>query len=265
MPLDFDDLARELDSWAEAGRVAALWWRDDDATAPSPALTQLLDLSDAFQIEAAIAVVPATAAAALADVLGQRDHVAILQHGFAHKNHARAGEPAVECGGDRPVKDVLDELFTGRRRLTKMFGARFEPILAAPWNRIERAVLDRLAEAGFRGASAYGPRGAMEGAHGLAIANVHVDPVNWREKRFAGRDKALSGILGELRARRSGATEMDEPLGLLTHHLDHDAGLWEFLDGLFRVTSRHPAARWIGVSEAFAAAPARSAPLLGVK
>ena len=254
-PPDFDDLARELDLWAREGRVAAFWWRDDDAAKPAPALAQLLDLSDAHRIEVAVAVIPATASDLLADALEKRGHASVLQHGFAHKNHARAGEPAVECGGDRSVDEVLEEFAEGRRRLEEMFGARFEPILAAPWNRIERRVLDRLSEAGFRGASAFGPRAAMRGAHGLAVANAHVDPMNWRERRFAGRDKALSGIIGELRSRRSGETEAEEPLGLLTHHLDHDAGLWAFLPDFFRATAAHPAAHWINVEEAFAAAP----------
>jgi hypothetical protein len=264
-PPDFDDLARELDLWAGEGRVAAFWWRDDDAAKPIPALAQLLDLSDAHRIEVALAVVPAMASDTLVSALDARAHVSVLQHGYAHKNHARAGEPAVECGGDRPVEEVLEELARGRRRLEEMLGARFEPILAAPWNRIERRVLDRLSEAGFRGASAYGPRAAMRGAHGLAIANAHVDPVNWRERRFAGRGKALSGIIGELRARRNGESEMDEPLGLLTHHLDHDADLWAFLPDFFRATAAHPAARWINVAEAFAAAPAKPAARLGVR
>jgi hypothetical protein len=262
---DFDDLARELDAWGEAGRSASFWWRDDDAAASTPALTRLLDLSDAFRIEVALAVIPARAADPLPAALRERRHLAILQHGYSHQNHARAGEPAIECGGDRPVEAVLDDLAEGSRRLKGMFGARFQSILAAPWNRIERPVIERLAEIGFRGASAYGPRAAMLGAPGIAIANVHVDPVNWRERRFAGRAKALSGILGELRARRSGATEAEEPLGLLTHHLDHDAGLWEFLDGLFMLTTRHPAARWIRVEEAFATPAATTSPMAGVR
>ncbi len=29
-----DALRRELDAWAEAGRTATLWWRDDDTSAP---------------------------------------------------------------------------------------------------------------------------------------------------------------------------------------------------------------------------------------
>ena len=90
---------------------------------------------------------------------------------------------------------------------------------------------------------------------------MHVDPVNWRERRFAGRGKALSGLLGELRSRRSGATDPYEPLGLLTHHLDHDDGLWDFLDEFLATTTRHPGARWITAAEAFAAgSPHASSP-----
>lgn len=266
MPSGFDALARELDLWAAESRVAAFWWRDDDAIAPTPALTQLLDLSDTYRIEVAIAVIPAAAIDALADTLDRRAQVAVLQHGFAHKNHAPLGEPAVECGGDRPVDAVLAELAEGRRRLAQMFGPRANPILAAPWNRIERPVLELLGEVGLLGASAYGPRAAMAGAHGLVVANAHVDPMNWRDRRFAGHDKALSGVLGELKARRLGTTERGEPLGLLTHHLDHDAGLWDFLDGFFRATTAHPVARWIGVNEAFAPrAAAADAPPLGAE
>jgi len=263
--LDFDDLARELDSWAEAGRVAQFWWRDDDAIEPSPALSRLLDLSDSHEIEVAIAVVPASASTRLPDVIGPRRFAAVLQHGYAHRNHAPPGKPAVECGGERPVDVVIDELGEGRRRLAELFGDRAEPILAAPWNGIENPVLARLGDAGFRGASAYGPRRAMRGGGGLVVANAHVDPINWRERRFAGEDKALSGILGELRTRREGATDADEPVGLLTHHLDHDAGLWKFLDGFFRATTHHVAARWIDVSEAFASRPLASVERLGVR
>lgn len=248
----FDDLLRELDAVGKAGRRISFWWRDDDAVEPTPALDRLLDLSDAFGIEVAVAVVPASASRTLAPLFADHRHVAVLQHGYAHKNHAAPGEPSVECGGARPVEAVLEELAAGRRRLREVLDGRAEVILAAPWNRIERPVLDRLGEAGFRGASAYGPRRVMEGAHRLVIANAHVDPMNWRERRFAGHDKAISSFVGELAARRTGTAEQDEPLGLLTHHLDHDEGLWEFLDGLFRATAAHPAARWIGVTEAFA-------------
>jgi hypothetical protein len=265
-PLDFDDLTRELNRCAEAGHVTRFWWRDDDAVEPTRALTRLLDLSDTHEIEVAVAVIPASASAHLPKAIGRRKFAAVLQHGYAHKNHAAPGKAAVECGGERPVDEVIEELVKGRERLHELFGERAEPILAAPWNRIERSALERLHEAGFRGASASGLRAAMQGARsGVVVANVHVDPINWRERRFAGREKALSSFLGELKARREGRADADEPIGLLTHHLDHDEGLWRFLDEFFRVTNEHSAARWIDVREAFAAPRATATESLGTE
>ena len=262
---DFDTLAGELERWADAGRIARFWWRDDDAVEPSAPLSRLLDLGDRYAIEVAIAVIPARALASLSDVIGPRKFAAVLQHGYAHKNHAPPGRPAVECGGERPVDEVIEELGEGRRRLAELFGERAEQILAAPWNRIDGLVLARLAEAGFYGASAYGARNKMEEGNSLVIANVHVDPINWRERRFAGEGKALSSIIGELKTRREGAADPEEPVGLLTHHLDHDEGLWAFLDRFLRVTTRHPAVRWIDVREAFAARGVIAAEPAGVR
>jgi hypothetical protein len=105
----------------------------------------------------------------------------------------------------------------------------------------------------------------MAGADGLVIANAHVDPLNWKERRFAGRDKALRGIIGELEARRTGATDPDEPLGLLTHHLDHDSAVWDFLEELLKATTAHPAARWLGAREAFGLGPAAGAARAGAR
>jgi hypothetical protein len=257
-PLDWDDLTRELDLWAEAGRVATFWWRDDDAIEPTPPLERLLELASAFRLEVGLAVIPAAASDSLAAALAGCPFVAVLQHGYRHKNHAPPGEPAIECGGARPVEEVLDEMRLGYRRMRQLFSSAFEPVLAAPWNQIDRRVLARLSEAGHRGASAFGPRAAMRGAHELEVVNVHLDPLNWKVRRFAGLSKALSGLIGELRARRTGGTESDEPLGILTHHLDHDEATWDFAGRLFGVVSDHPGASWLGARDAFRAAAAPS-------
>ena len=250
--IDWDDLTRELDLWADARRVAALWWRDDDAAEPGRPLSRLLDLASTHEVELGLAVIPMAATEALAPALAGHNHVAVLQHGYRHQNHAPAGAPAVECGGARPVDAVLAELSDGYRRLRQLLAPHLEPVLAAPWNRIDPPVLARLGEAGFAGASAVGPRRAMAGARGLAIANVHVDPLNWKDGgRFAGLSKALSALTGELSARRTGVVEAAEPLGLLTHHLVHDSATWAFLDRLFGLVAAHPAARWRGAREVF--------------
>jgi hypothetical protein len=250
----FGALREELDRWRDAGCIAAFWWRDDDAIEPTPALARLLGLADSFSAEVAVAVIPAHASEALPEALA-RHSAAAVQHGYAHKNHARLGAKSVECGGDRSVEVVLEELTKGRAMMRRLFGSPADTILAVPWNRIERPVLDRLGETGLAAVSAYGPRNAMRGPHGLAVANAHVDPMNWRERRFAGDEKALSSVLGELRARRTGASDPDEPVGLLTHHLDHDEPFWAFVERLLRVTTDHEAARWITIDEAFGLLP----------
>jgi len=255
MQLDFDALTRELDLWHDSSRVAQLWWRDDDAVAVTPALDRLLALANAFGIEIGVAIIPALAEDSIADALARHAGAVPLQHGYRHKNHAPPGAPAVECGGARPIEEVIAELEAGAERMHALFGGRFGDLMAAPWNHIDPPVLEKLVASGFRGASAYGPRAAMR-ADGLIVANAHVDPMNWRERRFAGTEKALSGILGELAARRTGATDRDEPLGFLTHHLDHDEALWDFLPRLFDLTTRHEAARWLTIGEAFAGAAA---------
>lgn len=257
-PKTWDDLTRELDAWAEANRVATLWWRDDDAVAPTPALMRMLDLTDRHGLELGLAAIPADAQESLAGALADRPYVAVLQHGYRHRNHAPRGEPAIECGGPRPTADVIAELTSGRRRMETLFAERFAPILAAPWNRIAPPVLARLAAAGFLGASAMGPRGEMPVADGLVVVNAHLDFLNWKERRFAGLSKALSGLIGELTARRTGSTDPDEPLGLLTHHLDHDEAAWEFLEGLLAFIDTHPAARWVGARDIFGLQPAVS-------
>ncbi len=258
---DWDDLKRELDAWAAADRVAALWWRDDDAIEPSLALARLLDLTSARGIDLGLAVIPAGAIEDLAARLSDHAGVVVLQHGYRHHNHAPIGEPAVEVGGPRPVDEVLTDMRAGFRQLQSLFGERFAPVLAAPWNRIAPPVLPRLREAGFRGASAMGPRAAMSSSGDLTVVNAHLDPINWKKRRFAGRDKALAGLISELRDRRTGVSDPHEPLGLLTHHLDHDDALWVFLERLVEVTGAHPAAQWIDVHDAFglSAAPPRAA------
>ena len=37
------DLGAELGQWAAEGREATLWWRDDDAIEPTPALDRMID------------------------------------------------------------------------------------------------------------------------------------------------------------------------------------------------------------------------------
>jgi peptidoglycan/xylan/chitin deacetylase (PgdA/CDA1 family) len=240
-------LARELDEWGAAGRVATLWWRDDDATAPSAALERLLALG-VGRAPVALAVVPEPTGDALARRLATAPFARVLQHGWAHRNHRPQGERSAEYQADRPLATMTAELARGRERLADLLGARFLPVLVPPWNRIDDAVATALPALGLRFLSVFGPR-----APGAATSvNTHVDPSAWRAGRgFVGEQKALGELVRHLADRRSGAADPAEPTGLLTHHLVHDAALWRFLDRLLERTAAHPAVRWLDAREVF--------------
>ncbi|MEX6506197.1 polysaccharide deacetylase family protein [Jiella sp. M17.18] len=252
---DLDDLSRELDRWTQAGRRIDVWWRDDDATRSSPALERLVRAAAEYDLPLAAAVVPEGLGASLPTALADPS-LTILQHGFAHRNHAAPGGRAVECGGDRPVETVLAELSDGRSRLADAFGDRFLPVMVPPWNRITAEIVSALPGEGYRGVSVFGPRDpAAPRPDGLAEINAHLDLLTWKGgARFAGGEKLVKLASERLADRRLARTDPDEPFGILTHHLDHDAETWTFLRAMLGLLARHPAVRWRSAGELFGAA-----------
>lgn len=261
----------ELDAWQDCGRVATFWWRDDDATDDTPALGRLLELAARHRVPVSLAVIPALATNPLAAGLALAEApVTVLQHGFAHVNHAPEGEKRMELGPHRPRVAICEELSSGLAMLNAMFGTRLAPVLVPPWNRIAGELVPELAGLGFRGLSTHTPRRSLRPAVGLIACNTHVDVLCWRpERKFLGEDAALDLLIGHLRARRRegggptaaapGSTESDEPSGLLTHHLVMDEAAWAFVARLLRVLDEQPAARWVAADEAFHLAPGAGA------
>ncbi len=244
-------LTDELDRWAGEGRTATLWWRDDDSARPIPALDRLLALRAQAEAPLALAVIPAMVEDETAAHVDPGDDIDVLQHGYAHLNHAPPGKRKAELGPERSADEALDELAAGRRRLTALFGARALDVLVPPWNRIASALVGRLGSAGFSGLSIYGPR--ARSAPGLRQVNAHVDIIDWRATRgFVGVDEALALAVGHLRARRTRAAGV-EPTVLLSHHRDHDEAAWAFIGAFLEATAAHPATRWMSARDAFAA------------
>ena len=64
--MDWSDLTDELDAWRAEGRIASLWWRDDDAVAPAPALDRLAGLAGEHGVTVGLAVIPALVQPSLA-------------------------------------------------------------------------------------------------------------------------------------------------------------------------------------------------------
>ena len=250
-------LDAELDTWQAAGKQATFWWRDDDASRPGPQLTRLLTLSQTNGIPIALATIPATARVCFAKMIRDYPLVQVLQHGYAHINHAKSGGVvgAWELGLQRPLESVLTELAKGRDILTGLFGTdRFLPVMVPPWNRIDPSLFDQLPALGFIGLSLCGPRTNAEVAPGLRLVNTHCDPIKWKSTaRFTGTAKAIAQLLEHLKARRFGTVDASEPTGILTHHIDSSDAVWDFCEVLLSRLSRHPAAHFLQPEELFQA------------
>jgi hypothetical protein len=241
----------ELDRWRDLGRVATFWWRDDDVEAPTPALDRLLALHQARGLPLALAVVPAGTAEPLLGRLAGMRRLSLLQHGYAHRNHASPEEKKIELGLHRPVARVMAELAAGREKLERLFGRRFRPVMVPPWNRIDARIVAALPRGGFTGVSTFGPRSARLAAPGLVQVNCHIDVMDWARRRFAGTAPVLGQAIRHLRARREGAADLTEPTGLMTHHLVHDRAAWAFIARFLDATASHPAGRWVAAAQAF--------------
>jgi hypothetical protein len=255
MRAGWPDLVDELDQWHDAGREATLWWRDDDAVAPTPQLCCLRSMAQRVPI--ALAVIPAAADEALAEWVtfctrsAPPSHFVVLQHGWRHVTYA-GREKKSEFPSDRPSNEVDRDISAGRMRLSELFGALALPVMVPPWNRFDNSHLSLMSGCGVSAISRIAPRRTARPAPGILEVNVHVDLVGWKSGlRFIGEETALGGLVWHLRARRIGEVCADEPTGVLSHHLVQDDATTAFLDQLVEETTGHRAARWLEGTEVF--------------
>ncbi len=228
--MSWDALASELEAWQRSGRSASLWWRDDDAGAPSSALARLIDLAAENGVPVCLAAVPAESGTEFVDLVEPHPPIMVAVHGLAHRNHAPPGARKAEFGAHRPLPDMIGEIEAASAKIAGLFGSRALPVFVPPWNRLAPALVTHLPGAGLRGLSTLKARASAEPAPGLRQVNAHVDVIDWRGTRgFRGEEASLADVIAHLRARRTGAADPDEPTGLLTHHRVLDGPAWGFL------------------------------------
>ncbi len=241
------ELEATLDACAARGEAIRLWWRDDDAGRDHRALERLLELAERRDLPLALAVVPLWLEAPVQALIAASTKATVLQHGFAHANHAPPGAKAIELGG-RDLATITAELNEGRAALIDAFGATCLAVLVPPWNRLDPGLTERLTACGFIGLSTFGRRQGSEAAPGLTRVNAHLDPIDWRGNRlFVGEQAALERLCAVL--------DPEEPIGILSHHLVMDEPGWGFLERLLEVLGGHPAARLCAAGELFEAVP----------
>jgi predicted glycosyltransferase len=239
-----------LEEIANIGETLPVWWRDDDVVAPSAALDRLLALSQRFAAPVALAAIPLLATPALGERLAGELRVDVIVHGLAHRNHAPPGHSSSELGIGQPLLDRMAALYGAHARLRRLLGAKVVPMLAPPWNRIGGDLTERLGEVGFLGLSTFKRRRAREAAPGVLQVNTHVDPVFWRGHGGLRDEAAMLDDLAAL-ARETVAhpPREREPIGLLTHHLEHDPWVWRFIEELLAFLAAHRAVRFTRPAE----------------
>ena len=227
MTLDWTPLATELAAWRRAGKALPLWWRDDDATRTGPRLRKLTALSEQIELPVHLAIVPQRLEPSLVSFVKGHASVIPLVHGYQHENRAREGQKKAEFGQAHP--DNEERARQGLALLRDAFGDRLVPVFVPPWNRIAPETVQALAGLGYSGLSTYTARPAREAAPGLVQINTHLDPIDWRGGGgLVDPDVLITRVVDQLRDRREGKADAAEPFGLLTHHIVHDAPIWQF-------------------------------------
>lgn len=247
-PLD-EALRRAVDQ----GRTVRVWWRDDDATAQTPALDRLLALTRRFAVPLAIAAVPAQARPSLRERL-EGEAVAILVHGLAHANHAPPGVKKAELGPHHRIADRRAKVAEALAQARAKLGPSVLPVLVPPWNRIAPDLVGALPDIGYCGLSTFGHRSRPEPARGLRQVNAHIDPIDWRGSRGLVEPVGLAAhVAGLIAAQGTGLAEPDEPLGLLTHHLVQDEAVWAFCEALVERLAASAAVRFVAMPDLLSA------------
>ena len=154
--------------------------------------------------------------------------------------NAIGGGPPTEFPPGYPREVIETRLLQARERLEIM--PRFAPVFAPPGNQIHPNLTAALRSAGYRGLSAASEE--MSCHLGFTRIDVHLDLARGQGGRpFRGADQVLRQLAALASARRL-SRQWDQPVGLLTHHLDHGEAAWRFLEALLDRTTGSRAVRW---------------------
>jgi peptidoglycan/xylan/chitin deacetylase (PgdA/CDA1 family) len=217
-------LDREVARWHTAGYRPRLWWRDDDARLPGDRLERLLHTADGLPLS--LAIIPNGATPALARRLAREEAVTVSQHGVDHHNYRNPAEPVGDYPLHTPISQVAKTILQGEQQLRDCgLDPRF---FTPPGNHIDETLLEALRVAGYRTLSAWNEE-QLDRCSGLRRLDVHIDLLRWKGgPRFRGKAETLDAVREQLAERRL-ANDFARPIGLLTHHLDHDEAAWRFL------------------------------------
>lgn len=226
-------LREEISRWRDRDAIPHLWWRDDDAVSWTPSLEQLLDCGARHNFNISLSVIPAHLDMSLAERLAGLSGVEVWQHGYSHEDHGGGSE----FGEGRPLDRLQEDARRGTEAMDSVFGEDgWSKIFVPPWGRLAQNFKPVLKMMGYAGISCSGRSRSFPG---LREYNATLDIFDWDEAgraRFRGDDTCLEDLIRQLKHRRTSGL-VDQPIGILTHHLVHDATAWAGLERFFGALS----------------------------
>lgn len=230
-------LGPELALWTKAGHAPVLWWRDDDARVATDGLERLLALSRRHTAPLTLAAIAGPSLSLLVRRIETEPHVELAVHGFKHVNRQPKGQGFGEIVDSDDVDWVRAQL---RATVALFHRAGVTPTLfVPPWNNIRPRLLEALPDSSITVVSGFDQTSGVR--DGVTRLDAHLDVLRWKGGgRFRGTWRFLSRMR-RLMSQRRKTGQWNEPIGLLTHHLDHDKATWLFLErflATFPVTAR---------------------------
>jgi hypothetical protein len=180
--------------------------------------------------------------------------VTIIQHGIDHVNRAKANE---RIRYEMPTEwDALEIAI--RLDATRLQGMPNSiPMFVPPWHAVHPCLETALRTTGFEGWSAYG--GDIQQSGELVRIDVHLEVLRWKaDVRFRGEGRFMRRLTRLARERRR-TDRLTEPIGILTHHLEHDGASWVFLERFIPWVSGNAAIDWRSLPELLEEARANGA------
>jgi hypothetical protein len=267
------DVSRELDRWAARGLKARFWVRDDDACEASAPLARLHEFAARYDITIGLAIIPARIHPSLLKFMseeGQRFHP--MCHGWQHVSHSPEGSKWSEFGEGRPPEAAIKDAQLALDAFRSHF-AGYDAVFVPPFCQISNAVIEALPAIGYAGLSA-GPgwlerklshlpssairlpaiRMPRRPRSGIRRLDVHIDPIDWQKRTAHSAATICNAVMKSLHPRYMGVVSSDTPIGLVTHHLDHDDSVWAACNDVMDAVRYHPAVEFLNIGQFFAAA-----------
>ena len=268
MTRTWDDVRCELDCWIERGLKVRFWVRDDDACEMSSSLAHLHEFATRHDITIGLAAIPSKIHPSLPQFMkdeGRRFHP--MCHGWQHINYAPAGHKPSEFGNERPMSLLIQDAQWALSTFRKFF-PNPDVVFVPPFGQISRAMIKALPGIGFAGLSAGPgwferkklrlssctvriPRVNIASWSVIPRLDVQIDPIDWQQRTAHSADTICEAIVRCLRLRRMGFLPSDTPVGLVTHHVDHDAKVWEICDDVLDFLRCHDAVEFLHVDQFF--------------